>query len=485
MNLYVVILSVIVLVLLSVSLAQVRKVKTKADYLVAGRTLPATVLVFTLLSSWIGAGSLFAGAENAFRNGFAALWQPAGGWVALLIIYVVAPRARKFAQFTIPDLLETRYNTAARVLGTIAILFAYTAITSYQFRAGGDILHLVFPEVSKVTGTIIIAMFVIAFTAIAGMASVAYMDVAIGLLISVIGLTAAPILFARVGGWSGLHEALPPSHFTLFGEFGMRNGVDHGTGAGLTRALEYFFPTFLLMLGNQSMYQKFFSAKSERDAKVAVAGWFVGTGVLETLIVAIAVFGSALFLTVPSNELNPREIIPYTARNALPSLIGALLMGAVFAKVISTANNYLFSPATNLINDVYTRFISPDASQRNILAVSRVLVVLLGIWALYQGLGLESILAKAMYAYTIYSAAITPVVMATFFSKRVTASAAVTSIALGTAVTIFWNEGAALLPQALAERDAIFPALIVSVLSLIVVTLLTPAPRKEQLAPFV
>jgi Na+/proline symporter len=484
MNLYVVILSVIVLVLLTVSLSQVRKVKTKADYLVAGRSLPAYVLVATLLSSWIGAGSLFAGAENAFRNGFAALWQPAGGWVALLIIYFVAPRARKFAQFTIPDLLETRYNTAARVLGTIAILFAYTAITSYQFRAGGDIMHLVFPEVSKVSGTIVIAAFVIVFTAIAGMASVAYMDVAIGVLISVIGLIAAPLLLARVGGSAGLHEALPASHFTLFGEFGIRNGVDEGTGAALTRALEYFFPTFLLMLGNQSMYQKFFSAKTERDARVAVAGWFVGTGILETLIVAIAVFGSALFLTVPSSELNPREIIPYTARHALPPFIGALLMGAVFAKVISTANNYLFSPATNLINDVYTRFIHRSPSQGNILVVSRVLVVLLGIWALYQGLGLESILAKAMYAYTIYSAAITPVVMATFFSRRVTAAAAVTSIALGTAITIFWNEGAALLPPALAERDAIFPALIVSVVSLVVVSAFTRAPRQEQLAPF-
>jgi Na+/proline symporter len=484
MNLYVVVLTIIVVVLLAVSLAQVRKVKTKADYLVAGRSLPAYVLVFTLLSSWIGAGSLFAGAENAFRNGFAALWQPAGGWVALIIIYFVAPRARKFAQFTIPDLLETRYNTTARVLGTIAILFAYTAITSYQFRAGGDIMHLVFPEVSKVAGTIIIAAFVIGFTALAGMASVAYMDVAIGMLISVIGIIAAPLLFAKAGGWGGLHEALPASHFTWLGEFGTRNGVNEGTAAGFTRALEYFFPTFLLMLGNQSMYQKFFSAKTERDAKVAVAGWFIGTGILETLIVAIAVFGSALYFTLPSSELNPREIIPYTARNALPSIIGAVLMGAVFAKVISTANNYLFSPATNLINDVYTRFINPGASHRNVLVVSRVLVVLLGLWALYQGLRLESILAKAMYAYTIYSAAITPVVMATFFSSRVTAAAAVTSIALGTVVTIFWNEGAALLPRWLAERDAIFPALIVSVLALVIVSTMTPAPRREQVAAF-
>ncbi len=193
LNLYAVVLTVIVVALLTVSLWQVRKVHTKADYLVAGRSLPAYVLVFTLLSSWIGAGSLFAGAENAFRNGFAALWQPAGGWLGLLIIFFVAPRARKFAQFTIPDLLEARYNTAARILGTIAILFAYTAITSYQFRAGGDILHLIFPDVAKTKGTIIIAIFVIVFTALAGMASVAYMDVFIGMLITVIGFIALPV----------------------------------------------------------------------------------------------------------------------------------------------------------------------------------------------------------------------------------------------------------------------------------------------------
>src|SRR5206468_6169126 len=125
---------VIVAVLLTVSILQTRTVKTKADFLVAGRSLPAFVLIFTLLSSWIGAGSLFAGAENAFKNGFAALWQPAGGWAGLLIIYFVAPRARKFAQFTLPDLLEARYNQTARVLGTFAILFAYVGITSYQFK---------------------------------------------------------------------------------------------------------------------------------------------------------------------------------------------------------------------------------------------------------------------------------------------------------------------------------------------------------------
>src|SRR5258708_25867731 len=142
LNLYAIVLAAIVLTLLIVSLARLGKVKTKADYLVAGRSLPAFVLVFTLLSSWIGSGSLLGGAENAYKHRFVALWQGAGGWAGLLLIYFIAPRARKFAQYTIPDLLETRYNPAARVLRVIAILLTYTAITRYQFIVCRHILHL-------------------------------------------------------------------------------------------------------------------------------------------------------------------------------------------------------------------------------------------------------------------------------------------------------------------------------------------------------
>ena len=79
-HLYAGVIGAIVLTLLVVSLTRLGRVKTKADYLVAGRSLPAFVLVFTLLSSWIGSGSLLGGAENAYTHGFVALWQGAGGW---------------------------------------------------------------------------------------------------------------------------------------------------------------------------------------------------------------------------------------------------------------------------------------------------------------------------------------------------------------------------------------------------------------------
>src|SRR6202166_1992322 len=149
---YAIVLAIVVGTLCVVTIIKTRSVKNQADFLVAGRKLPWPVLFFTLLSSWIGAGSLFAGGENAYRNGFAALWQQAGGWLGLVLIALIAGRARRFAQFTVPDLLESRFNTAARVLATIAIVISYTTITSYQFKGGGDILHLIFPSLDQKTG---------------------------------------------------------------------------------------------------------------------------------------------------------------------------------------------------------------------------------------------------------------------------------------------------------------------------------------------
>ena len=458
---YAIVLAIVVGTLCLVTIIKTRSVKNQDDFLVAGRKLPWPVLVFTLLSSWIGAGSLFAGGENAYKNGFAALWQPAGGWLGLVVIALIAGRARRFAQFTVPDLLETRYNAAARVLGTIAIVISYTVITSYQFKGGGDILNLIFPSISRGQGTYIIAAFVIVFTAAAGMASIAYLDLVIGSLVTAIVIVAIPLLLDKAGGWGQVTGSLPPSHFQILGNL------------TILQALGYTIPTMLLLIGNQGMYQKFFSARSERDAKAAVNGWIAGTLLLETLLVMLAVIGSSMFHTD-----KPREIIPLTAFRGLPSIIGAILLGGIFAKVVSTANNYLFSPSTNLIHDVYGRFIAPGASEKQKLLMSRVIVVLLGIFAVLQATRLESILNAALYAYTVYGAAVTPAVMAVFFWPRATTSGAITSIVLGTIVTIAWN-------LAGFEQDqAVYPALGASVVSLVLVSLFTPQPAPEKWKPF-
>jgi len=346
-------------------------------------------------------------------------------------------------------------------MGTIAIVISYTVIASYQFKGGGDILHLIFPDsISRDQGMCIIAGFVIIFTAAAGMASIAYLDLVIGSLVTGIVIIAVPLVLDKAGGWQHVKTVLPPTHFQVFGNL------------SVSQAFGLMIPTMLLLVGNQGMYQKFFSARSENDARYAVYGWIIGTVLLETLLTTLAVTGSSLFHTD-----KPREIIPITAFKGLPSLVGAILLGGIFAKVISTANNYLFSPATNLIHDVYGRFINPQASERRKLVMSRLIVIVLGLFALLQATRFESVLKASLYAYTVYGAAVTPVIMAVFFWKRATTAAAITSIALGTAVTVAWN-------LAGFELDAIYPALGASVISLIAVSLLSSPPPAEKWKPF-
>ncbi len=472
--LYAAVLTLIVLALLAVGVNRSRKLKSHADFMVADRKLSAAVLVFTLLCSWIGAGSLFGGAEFAYREGLAALWLPAGGWAGLLVVYFIAGRARAFAQYTVPDLLETRYSPVARVFGTLCIIVSYTAIVSYQFRGGGRVLNLAF-GVTETIGTFILATFVILFTALAGMSSVAYTDLVIGLVVTVGCLIALPAMIAHVGGWSAVRVALPTSHFQPMGDM---------TWAEI---LGYFFPTFTLMVGNQSSYQKFFSARSERDARLSVVGWICGTMVLETIIVLLAIVGGVMYRgEIESRALPAWGIIPYTARHGVVPLIGAIFLGAVFAKVISTGNNYLFSPATSVVHDVFQRFLMKSSSDRVLLLLSRIVVVALGLIALAQSFQ-PSILATAVYAYDVYGAGITPAVVAAFFWKRTTTAGGLSSICAGTIVAVVWKiwhfEEASRAMFGF-RVPVIFPALAASLACLILVSLLTAPPRQEQWRPF-
>jgi SSS family solute:Na+ symporter/sodium/proline symporter len=87
--------------------------------------------------TWIGSGSLFGAAGLAFRTGISELWFSFGAWAGMIVAYFLAGRVRRIADYTVPDLLERRYNATARVLGTATIILAYVTIAAYQFRGGG------------------------------------------------------------------------------------------------------------------------------------------------------------------------------------------------------------------------------------------------------------------------------------------------------------------------------------------------------------
>jgi len=438
-----------------------RLVKTQADFMVAGRRLSAKVLVGTLMATWIGSGSIIAGAGLAYKRGFPALWFDAGVWVAIIVLYFIAGRARRFAQYTVPDILEARYNKYARVLGAVTTIIAYTAIASYQFKAGGMVLNLV-TGISVDQGIIITALFVIGYTVLAGMISVAYTDVVNG-IVMILGIAfALPFLISHAGGWNSIVNNLPKEHFQILGDM------------SLFEALGYSLPTMLLLLGESNMYQRFFSARDENTAKRAVVGWISGTIVMETAIVILAIVGSAIFLGI-----EPEMVILHSARFGLPQVIGCIMLAAIVAIIVSTADSFLLVPSTNIIRDIYQRFINPEASQKKIVLYSRIVVILLGIFAFVQVRFFTTVLEMAIYAYTVYGVGITPAVMAAFFWKRATAAGGVTSIGAGAITTILW--------KVLGNPwgvPTVYPPLILSLSCLIFISLLTPPPEKEKVKQF-
>jgi len=453
------------------------KIKSQEDFMVAGRSLSMPVLVFTLVCTWIGSGTFIAGAEFAYNAGFSALWMAAGAWVGIVVIYFLAARIRTFGQYTIGDILEVRYGKFARLFGAFALIISFTAIVSYQFRAGGLILNIITENAMPVFwGQIIAAAFVIIFTAMAGMMAVAHTDLFNGIIIVLACVIAVPFVVSAAGGMEQATQILPAGHFDVVNDtFGQYPWLKAGS---------YFLATMLLLLGVQSMYQKFYAARTPGEAKNAVAWWVLGTIVVETVVVVIAVFAAVRFW---GSGVDPATMVLQAAFHMVPPLVGLLLLGAACVVVISTAMNYLLSPTTNIMRDIYQSFINPNASEKTMVALQKVMVVLLGLVALFIGIKLTTVLGMAYFAYTIYGVAITPALLAALTWKRATKAGGLTSILLGTFSCLALKLFSAFGPEHLnPEGDPfgiplIYPSFVISVLALVIVSYMTPAPSQETL----
>lgn len=464
------------LILIGIAIYKSRSVKGQDDFMVAGRSVPVYMLVGTLVCTWIGSGSLFGGSGMAFRVGFPALWQSAGAWVGIVIVYFLAGRVRRIAQYTVPDLLEKRYNTAARVFGTLVIIVAYLTIAGYQFRGGGRLITIISEgAIDPQTGAVITCGIIILFTLLAGMVSIVSIDIFNGILMIVGVAVAIPLALKSAGSWGEVTAALPPSHFTVFGDENLYWGL------GL------FFPTLFLLLGESSMYQKFFSARSASAARRAVIGMVIGVVAIEFLLVLLAVIGSGIYWKDPSfyaadgSMLNAvtEEIILRIARFNIGTIGGSMLLGAAVAIILSTGNTFLMIPSTNITRDIYHRFIRPNATDREIVLFQRIAIVVLGLTALAVSTRFTYILSMAYYAYVMVGAGLTPAILACFLWKRVTPAGGLASIVGGMAMTIL-----AQFMFGLEVEQLIFPALGVSLPLLIIVSLLTKPSAPEKWAPF-
>ncbi len=485
MSAYLYIILAYLLVLAALNFIRAKKVKSQDDFMVAGRKIKTNVMVFTLICTWIGSGTFIAGAEFAAKAGFSALWMAAGAWVGIIVIYFLAGKIRSFGQYTIGDILEERYGPVARIFGAIALIISFTIIVSYQFVAGGFILNVASDgAIPESTGIMIAAGFVILFTTLGGMVAIVYTDLPNGIIIVLACILATPFVYFAVGGLPEATKALDPGYFAVVNsQFGAHPVLKVGS---------YFLATMFLLMGVQSMYQKFFSAESPKEAKKAAFLWTIGTIFVETLVVIIAVFAYSklqgqIDLSIPKEG---GKIVLLAARHLVPGPVGVLLLAAACAVVISTGMNYLLSPSTNIMRDVYQRFINKKAKQSTMVGLQKVFIVILGVIAFFLAMKMQSVLDMAMFAYTIYGVSITPALLAALTWKRVTKAGGLASIISGTVACLFLRIMSEILPDRLTPDGdpwgipLIYPALIISISALIFVSLATKKQSPEMIEKF-
>jgi len=327
-------------------------------------------------------------------------------------------------------------------------------------------LDLVEPRLTKEKATIIAAVFIVGYTMSAGLMSLAYADIVTGTIITVSLFIAFPVLLLKAGGFEGMRTAFAtmadkPRHMQFWGVYSP------------TQLINYLLPTFLLVMGDANQYQRIFASRNARGAKQAVTTMVFAALVVELLIIACAWVAASM---TPDPE-NGKYILIYAARHYMPLALGMLFMVTVVGIIISTANSFLLVPATTFIKDVYLNYVNPHAEEKRTLLLSRLLVVVFGVVAYLVTFAFAEttgFFRKALYAYTIYGSAITPCLVAAMFWKRATKAGAICSILTGTIVTLVWSEVViAYLPASLADLDAVLPAITLSVVALVGVSLLT------------
>ncbi|QVQ53504.1 sodium:solute symporter family protein [Spiractinospora alimapuensis] len=435
-----------------------RRIKNKDDFLVAGRSLPQWILTGTLLATWTGAGTIIGRANFTYTYGpLASVFYSLGPPLGILIMYLfLARRIRALGKYTVPEIIELRYGRTVRIVAACAIVLAYMSIISEQITALGYILNLavgVPPAVGEVVGLCLIL-----FTAfVGGILAMAYMDAVSAIVITGAFFGGIVFVLVAVSGFSGAPTDLPADHLTWTG--------------GLTpfQLLGFVLPGLFLFLGDQNMYQRFGAARSPDVARRSALGFLAGDILFYGAVIVLAT-GAVLLLP----GIAPDTAILRLATDAMPLALGAAVMMAATAFIITTGNSFVLSTSTNLVQDIYASLSRRELTSKQTLWATRLTLIAVGLAAYGTSKLFPDVLAIQVFAYTMYGAVITPCLLAVFLTRRVTPAGAIASMTTGALATIGW-EFALDKPF---EWNSILVSLPLSVTALVVVSLCT-SPRPD------
>lgn len=467
MNLYLALLIVYSVALIAIGLSIARLIKGSADFFVAGRALSAPLLFSTVLASNIGAGATIGATGRGYFDGLSAWWWNGSSAIgSVCLAFFIGPRIWRLAKahnlLTTGDFLELRYGALVRGLVTSLIWLGTLSIFAGQLIAGAAVLNVV-ANIPPWAGTIISALVVTTTFMAGGLLGTVWVNV-VQLTVLLVGFAVAvPMVLAKTGGLQGIAQApgIPATFTDVFYSAGPLSGW----------TLLVFAPAFVISPG---LMQKAYGASSERAVRIGIG---IQAVALALFAFVPAVLGMAARATHPGLT-SPNIVLPTVLVEQLPPWLGALALAAVFSAEVSACDAILFMLATSLSQDLYKRFLQPDADDREVVLIARLASLAGGAGAVVLALLLETVQSALAIFYALLGVSLLVPVVGGLYFRRAGAREALASIAAGNAALLIARFA---LPPSLTWIDPTVAGLIASAMAFAVTYATRPSRVRDTI----
>lgn len=465
------------------------KSEGEKDYFLGGRTTGPFVTAMSAqasdMSGWLLMG--FPGSILAFGMGQA--WIGIGLAIGTALNWIfVASRLRRFSKaagdsITIPQYLSNRFCTKSPVLQIIsAVIFLifFTIYVASGFVSGATVFTTIIPAFAgkEDLAMLVFAAIIILYTFLGGYKAVCWTDFFQGIMM-LIALLAVPIVMVVTKDLdhSAISEALPyvDGTMSVFNQ-NIFSASWQEIVSGFAWGLGYFGMPHILV--------RFMGIKNSKMIKTSAAvaiSWVVLT--LGAAIV-LAYFGRMAYGAELLVDGNQKMIFIKAVRDLFPAFIAGILLSAIIAAAMSTADSQLLVASSSFTSDIYKPVIRKNASEKEVLWVGRGVVIVIAIVAYFiasnGGKGAQAIMNMVENAWGGFGAAFGPVILFSLFWKRLTYKGAVAGVIGGAVTDVVWL----LTLTAKTNIYELLPGFIVGAICCVVVSLIDKAPGDEVKALF-
>ncbi len=410
---------------------------TQNGFFVANRRGSALFIVGSLCATIIGASVTLGMAGLGYRIGLPGAWWLLAGSIGLLILgFFFARKVRGFGLYTLPELLEKQYNSkAAGLVASILIAVSWLAVIAAQVIAAGKILTILLPNLDTSLAMAISAVVLTLYTFLGGQYSVIRTDLVQFGIIIVGVIVCLGLVLSDVGGFGGMHSTLSSGFFSF-------PTNTNFTWPNLITLLILTGSTYVV---GPDMYSRLFCARNDNVAKKSALSAALITIPIAFIIVLIGIGAKVLFPDIASEQAFPTVI-----KEVLPIGVSGLVIAALLAAMMSSADTCLITTSTIFTVDIYKR-IFPKMSERKTLLVAKLAVLVIGALTLIVALQLNGIISSLLLAYTVFTSGVVLPVIAGFYKDKLKVNS------IGVVVSIIGGGGTALAIKQLLHKGQFDP----------------------------